>query len=480
MSLYGHKTSGTLLIVEDDPLWADRVRDWLSLQGWACERADTLKQGIALLSRQPFDVVLLSARMGGVSSLDALARTEMDKNPPAFIVLAGESDAHLAGEALRHGAFDFQVRPIDMPHLQARLARALEFRNYRHEASLYRRRHDADSPGPKLPAAAAEENVRQRLMLFASGAPTPVLLRGESGVGKEMAARALHHFSNRAGRAFLYLDCAELSAAQIESELFGREAGTAPGTRNNPGLLELADGGAILIDHLSEMPLDTQGKLLGAMETRRVIRLGGTSERLSDFWVIAATDRELQQEIRAGTFRADLYYRLSVLELEIPPLRERQGEIASLAADLCAQVRGPAQPPVEIMPEAVEVLRRHDWPGNVRELHSVIESALADPDVRRLTASAVRSAIARVHDEDPTQSSAKEYLLRGGKPSPLRAWVEAAERDAVMRALDYTAGNRTRAAEILDISRATITRIIAKYNLGNHPSRNLPKDTTRD
>jgi DNA-binding NtrC family response regulator len=354
------------------------------------------------------------------------------------------------------------------------------------------------APAPQLPAAAsAMDRVRALLDRIASGTIS-VLILGETGVGKEVLAEAVHHRSPRASRPFLRLNCAALSETLLESELFGHERGAFTGAdRTKPGLLETADGGTVFLDEIGELPIATQVKLLRVIEQREVQRVGGLAPRPIDVRFVAATHRDLLAEIASGRFRQDLYFRLNGITLRIPPLRERLGELDALIRLFVERTAARLELPVPSLAAGVrEILRSHAWPGNIRELrnvieravllaaggsietdHIILESQLESPPGRGADPAAAAPSSAespaRAEPRPPAGSRPLAELGRPAESGPLaelRHQTALAERERIVRALAHTAGNQKSAAELLGISRRTLSRKLDHYAI-NRPRK---------
>jgi DNA-binding NtrC family response regulator len=394
--------------------------------------------------------------MPGLSGLDVLALIRRRDPDASIVLLSAYSDVSSAVQAMRDGAQNFLPKPVDFDHLEAALGRAAE-RSY-----LGRRQRLVESSAtqdywPFIGECVRIREVRRRVEILA-GLKSPVMLLGETGTGKGVIARLLHRLSLRADRPFVEVNCAGLSPAFLESELFGHERGAFTDARaEKRGLFEVADGGTLFLDEVGDLGLDLQPKLLKALEDQRFRRIGATDERTVDVRIIAATNTNLDEAVQAGRFRADLYYRLNVQPLTLPPLRERgPEEIALLAGafvrDLQAELgRGPAR----LTPDAVSRLAAYDWPGNVRQLRNVLEQALP------FAIGAEALGVEHLPAFDELRTPVREHAATG----ELELTLEAAERRQIARVLALSGGNRSAASRLLGITRTTLYKRIREFGL---------------
>jgi len=376
-------------------------------------------------------------RMNGLELLEAI-RSARSALP--VILLTAHGTIGSAVEALKQGAFDYLTKPFDPDEVQQVVEKAVRTSELQQsEASL---QPDEDPAKLLLGASRALGEVK-RMIERVAPTPATVLITGESGTGKELVAQSLHLQSDRAEQPFVKINCAAIPESLLESELFGHEKGAFTGaTRRKPGRFELADGGTLFLDEIGEMPLSAQPKLLRAIQEGRFYRVGGTRTIDVDVRLVAATNRELEQDVREGLFREDLYYRLKVVPIHLPALRERREDVGSLAQFFVERFARRLSRNVQgVDPEALATLRAHDWPGNIRELENVIERAVLLSD---------GSTIALCDLPEGLEAAPAE-------PAPLREQVRSATRDlerrAILDALDATGNNVTRAAERLGLSR---------------------------
>jgi len=442
-----------LLIVDDE----DDSREALAelVESWGMEVRGARDGSEALqvaLAWHP-DAVLSDLVMPGTDGL-WLLRTLRSELPEAPVVLlTGRGSVQLAVQAIKEGAYDFIEKPLEASRLRLVLDRALEKKAAMREVELLRRRLAALAPGGDfIGQSPAMERV---LDLARRVGPTgaSVVIQGESGSGKEVLARAIHGFSPRRDAAFLALNCSAIPATLIESELFGHEKGAFTGaSERRPGLVELATGGTLLLDEVAEMPLEIQAKLLRVLEEHKVRRLGGRAEVDADVRVLSATHQDLKEAVRRGTFREDLYFRLAVFTIDIPPLRERREDIPLLAQRFLERFKGETGKRVEgFLPGAMRLLQAYAWPGNVRELRNVVERAtiLCDGDMIR---------------PEHLPPELEPAAVEGGSIRvQLGETLEAVERQYLLASLSRHGGNKARTAESLGISEKTLYNKLHRY-----------------
>ena len=403
----------------------------------------------------PYRLVVADLRLPDSDGLEIVAAARALASPPEVIVLTGHATVETAVEAMRRGARDFLEKAgFDLAAFRAHVERALADAGDRADLVRFR-------------AAEAERNALDRLLgeseamrrvrdQIARVAPTEatVLLTGESGTGKELAARAIHGLSARAGKAFFAANCAAFTETLIESELFGHEKGAFTGAmKEKPGYFELADGGTLLLDEIGEMPHGLQAKLLRVLESREFLRVGGTRPVKVDVRIVAATNRDPQVLVKEGTFREDLYYRLAVVTIHLPPLRERGDDVGRLASVFLREASARHGRRLVLAPAALARLRAHRWPGNVRELLNVIENA------------AITAPVDEIRAEDLPIGGPAAAPPGGEVSFPERFTFAGVEREAIREALRRHGGNRKRAAEALGIGLRTVHRKIKEYGL---------------
>jgi DNA-binding NtrC family response regulator len=436
-----------ILIVDDDRAFRVLTAALLREEGYEVVLASDGQEAVETLKRAPCDLVLLDLRMPEVGGMQVLEALRIWGEACPIIIVSGYGSVESAVEALHVGADDFLTKPVDPDTLSA------------HVAELLARRPLTDEEDTSRPAGIVGRSpaIRSVLAAIEQVAPTDttVLVSGETGTGKELAARAIHERSARAGRPFIPVNCSSLAEGLLESELFGHVRGAFTGAvRDKPGLFEAAEGGTIFLDEIGDVSLALQQRLLRVLQEREVVRVGAVAPVPVDIRVIAATARELKEEMRAGRFREDLYYRLNVFRVEIPPLRDRRGDIPLLVETKLERLRArsPGGHRPTCSPFAMRLLQSYPWPGNVRELFAVIES------------SAIRSGGGRIE----AQHLPPEIREARGQTATRRYRTDAAppdERSEIVAALEASDGVRTRAAEILGMGRTTLWRKMKEYGI---------------
>ncbi len=447
-----------LLLIDDDADVLRAVGDYFERLGFEVYREMSGERGLDTFARLRPDVVLLDLHLPDLGGLEVLER--LRGAGAAVILLTGQGDIATAVRAMQLGAEHFLTKPVDMGHLAAATARVLEKVHLSRQYALLRERdHQGEKP-ESLGVSPGMQELARQIGLLAASERTTVLLTGESGTGKGWVARLVHRLSPRASAAFVEVNCGGLSATFLESELFGHEKGAFTDAKERKlGLFELADGGTIFLDEIGDLAPELQPKLLRVLETKTFRRLGGTRELTVDVRLVAATNRELTSEVQAGRFRQDLFYRLSVMPLRLPAVRERSREdrlalVTRLLADLKPQLPGC---PSECAAETLDRLLSAPWPGNVREMRNVIERAM-------LLARGAPT-LGPEHLPADLRKAGGTGGGGGGERRHLPLTLADVERQHIERALRFHGGNRTRAAQELGISRATLINKIKVYAL---------------
>ncbi|OLC07004.1 MAG: hypothetical protein AUH41_11330 [Gemmatimonadetes bacterium 13_1_40CM_66_11] len=442
----------TLLLVDDDASVLRAIGDYFERVGYEVWRDGTGEQAIDTFHRVRPDVVLLDLYLPDSSGLAVLER--LRREGAAVILLTGQGDIETAVKAMQLGAENFLTKPVDMTHLAAAIARVAEkVRLSRQNARLRALDHEAEGIG-SLGVSRAMQDLARQIELLAASERSTVLLSGESGTGKGWVARVIHNLSPRSGGPFVEVNCAGLSATFLDSELFGHEKGAYTDAKERKvGLFELADHGTIFLDEIGELTPALQPKLLKVLETKKFRRLGGTRELSVDVRLIAATNRDLVREVEAGRFREDLYYRLNVMPVVLPPVRDRSREdrlelITRILADLKTQLPGC---PSECTTDVLDRLLSAPWPGNVREMRNVVERSMI----------LARGQATIGFEQLPTELRQRSATDRRYTAQSL----SEVERQHIERTLRHHSGNRTRAAMELGISRATLINKIKAYSL---------------
>jgi two-component system, NtrC family, response regulator AtoC len=463
-------SGSTVLIVDDEQTLARSAKAFLADHGYEAEIAGSGEQALTLLASLQPDVVFADVRLPGMSGLDLLKRIrEFDPVLPVIMVTAYGS-IEGAVEAVKLGAFDYVKKPVDLEELKLLADRARENRLLKEELSYYRSRAARDvgfegMVGESPVLRAVLERARQ---VAALDETPPILLTGETGTGKGLLARAIHSSGPRAAKPFIEVNCTALPATLMESELFGYERGAFTDAKESkPGLVEAGEGGFLFLDEIGDVDLAVQGKLLRAIEERAVRRVGSVRERKIDVRIIAATNRDLEREVRQERFRKDLYFRLAVIVLEVPPLRQRGEDVLLLARHyLRAFTARYGKSVQEISAPARELMLAYPWPGNVRELSHVIERAV-------LWSNGPMLDVEHLSLTSPDRGEAPEPLghwsePESGRPALPPPGVDLAhwEKGLIERAMREAGGNQTKAAQRLGISRDTLRYRLKKFGLG--------------
>ena len=445
----------SILLIDDDADVLRAVGDYFDEIGYEVGRADAAEAGFEAFDRMRPDVVILDLHLPDVGGLEVLER--LRSLGGSVILLTGQGDIETAVRAMQLGAEHFLTKPVDLSHLAAAAARVCDkVRLARHNALLRQQAH-GNNGLESLGVSPAIRELGRQVELLAASERSTVLLTGESGTGKGWMARVIHHLSPRASRPFVDVTCGGVSATLLESELFGHEKGAfADAKARRQGLLELADRGTVFLDEIGDLAPDVQARLLKLLEANTFRRLGGTRDIPVDLRVVAATNRDLAAEVRAGRFREDLYSRLSVLPLHLPALRERAREdrlalVTRILADLAPQMPGC---PSATSAEALDRLVSAAWPGNVREMRNVVERAMI-----------LARGVAQIGVEHLPADLRRGGGTGGGGGRHQPQALAEVERVHIEKTLRFHGGNRTRAAHELGISRATLINKIKAYGL---------------
>ncbi len=445
-----------LLVVDDERLICWSIRERLGRRGYEVVTAESGEQGLELIGGSSFDVMLLDVRLPGIDGVETLRRALSISPELVVLMMSAHGTVDLAVAAMKRGAVDFLVKPFPLDTLDAAVGRAVA-------SATVRRRVAAGGAAEGLRGLIGESpairEIRELVTRLGATSST-VLIEGESGSGKEVVARALHLASVRAAAPFVELNCAALPEQLLENELFGHERGAFTDARTQKsGLLEAADGGTIMLDEIGEMPAGGQAKLLRLLEDRSYRRVGGVTEISSDARVIAATNADLEKRVADGRFRADLFFRLNVVRIRTPPLRERPEDIPLLAGFFVARYSQETKLPARrLSSAALEILVAHRWPGNVRELRNVIERAFAlHPGIDEIRPEHLPASLLAPPPPDPVP---EPLGLMGAGLS-----LDAAERTMIGDAMERSQGNQSQAARLLGITRDTLRYRLKKHGM---------------
>jgi DNA-binding NtrC family response regulator len=441
----------SILLIEDEKLMRVTLEDALKSAGYDAAAFETGAEGLNAFKKNSFDVVVTDIRLPDIDGFDIVKEIRGFKDTQ-IIVMTAYGTIKDAVEAMKLGAFDYVTKPFALDEFLLLIERALEMRRLKEENLRLKKDLGKCYSAPNIIGESIGMKNVFSLIEKVSASDATVMILGESGTGKELVATTIHYQSRRRDKPLIKVNCAALPEGLIESELFGHEKGAFTGAiKKKPGRFELASGGTIFLDEIGDLPLSTQSKILRVIQEREFERIGGTATLTVDVRIIAATNKNLEEEVKAGRFREDLFYRLNVILINLPPLRERKEDIPILLEFLMDKYRKRLSRNVRFSKDAAETLLAYDYPGNVRELENIIERCVT------LSPSEV---IGR--DELPS------FIVKGerGKKSLSLADVSAdAEKAHILRALKITGGNKTRAAEMLGISRKTLWEKMNSYRI---------------
>jgi DNA-binding NtrC family response regulator len=440
-----------VLVVDDEEPFRRLLKKELSRKGYDVEVAQDGKTALDILREKAFDVILLDLVMPGVDGLSLMTKLKGDPASPAIIVLTGKATVETAVEAMKNGAFDYLTKPYKLEELVVVVDRAYEYARMSVKTSLLQQELVRQEAAP-AEFICKSRQLQEILAVIKKIAPTdsPVLIEGESGTGKELIANTIWRYSRRQAMPFIALNCSAISETLIESEIFGHEKGAFTNAyQTKHGIVEVADKGTLFLDEIGEMPAALQPKLLRFLDSGEFRRVGGTRAMGVDVRVVAATNRDLTGLIREGKFREDLFYRLNVISIKIPPLRERRDDIPELSQYFLAKYNRKLMKAVAgFAPEVMETLIRYPWPGNARELENVIERAVILCDSDRLGMKDIAIAAPAASPEAFTALS-----------------LEDMEREYIIRVLKESGYNQSKASQVLGIDRKTLYLKLKRYGL---------------
>jgi len=447
---------GRILIIDDE----DSIRDYLSMllerEGYEVSSSENGKKALKLYSKKAYDCVITDIQLPGMSGLEIL--TSLRESDPTLpvIIITGHASQESAIEALNMGAFYYLLKPVSNEELKQVVRTALEVRKLKDENVDLERALQATGEREMVGDSGSMTSVFDLIDRVAKTSST-VLLYGESGTGKELVARAIHTRSARADKRFVTINCGALPETLLESELFGHVKGSFTGAvRDKRGLFVVAEGGTFFLDEVGETSTAIQVKLLRVLQEREVVPVGGTKPTKVNVRVIAATNADLEKAVKDGGFRADLYYRLNVIPITIPPLRERKEDIPLLVEHFLEKVAGSAK---HISEEAMDILKSYDWPGNVRELENIIERAVILQDGDEVTAESLNVSIFPERLKKQARASSSGGLGVSG------ITLEELEQRYLLQTLEETGWKKKNAAEILGINPSTLYRKLQRYGM---------------
>jgi DNA-binding NtrC family response regulator len=461
---------GSILVVDDEEIMRDVLETLLSAEGYRVDLAKTGEEGLDTYTKRPYDIVLLDVSMPGIGGLRALEEFLKLDAEAVVLMITAYATFDTAIAAWEKGAFGCIRKPFQNEHIKAQVAAGIKRRRKEEERRSLRQ---AMSREVDRGAIIGRSDIMQevfRVVEQVAPARSTVLITGESGTGKELIAKAIHEASPRAGRAFVTVNSSNIPSELLESELFGHTRGAFTGAiAAKKGLFEVADGGSIFLDEIGDIPPETQVRLLRVIQEREFTPLGDTTPRRVDVRIIAATNIDLKEAVRQGVFREDLYYRLSVVPIELPPLRDRREDILPLAQHFVRKYNeeNGRQVSEHVNPEVLSLLENYSWPGNVRELENAIERAVVIAPGDEVTRECLRREIA---DPQAAAAVAREAVGASSGIDVTRGVnfydeVRRFEIDLIRRALDQTGGHQSRAARLLGMNPTTLNSKIKTYNI---------------
>jgi DNA-binding NtrC family response regulator len=442
------KTKGRILIVDDETVVRDSLGKWFSSEGYQAQPVAGAREALESIQKMEYDVALIDIKMPGMDGMELQARLREADPELTVIIMTGYASVETAVQALKRGAYDYITKPVDPDELSHLLSNAMEHRRAKREVVRLRENLQEVSPGTELIGRSPAMKKVFELIEMVAPTEATVLITGESGTGKEVVARAIHAAGPRRFMPMVTIHCGALTETLLESELFGHEKGAFTGAQyRKKGKFEVADGGTVFLDEISDISLKTQTDLLRVLQEKEVVRVGGNQPIKVDFRCIAATNKNLEALVKAGTFRPDLYYRLHVFCVDLPPLRDRREDIPLLVAHFLNKFCMMTSRTVpQISPEAIQVLMNHEWPGNVRELENAVERALV---------------VCR-----GSEIKASDFSFQFQTDTmPTGRTLDDVERVHIERILRETEHNLSRAARILDIDRTTLYNKLRRYGL---------------
>jgi len=448
------KTKGKILIVDDEMVVRDSLGKWFATEGYEIHTVASAREALEAMQKDDYDTALIDIKMPGMDGMELQQRLrEIDPEMP-LIIMTGYASVETAVRALKRGAYDYITKPFDPDELVHLVSNALEHRSTKRE--VVRLRENLQEIFPRTELIGQSPEMKRVYELIEMVAPTDatVLIGGESGTGKELVARAIHAASPRRYMPLVVIHCGALTETLLESELFGHERGAFTGAQyRKKGKFEVADGGSVFLDEISDISLKTQTDLLRVLQEKEIVRVGGTQPLGVDFRCITATNRNLDALVKEGSFRPDLFYRLNVFSILLPPLRERREDIPALADHFLRKYAAAMNKPVpRLSAPALDLLLKYDWPGNVRELENAVERALV------------------IGREPEVQPSDFPFQLHPAPENRGGRSLEEMERVHIERVLDETGWNLSRAARILEIDRTTLYSKLKRYGLKRHES----------
>jgi len=472
-------TKPRLLVVDDEPNMRTILKGLLAREGYAVAEASDGREAVGRLQTGgDYDVVVTDLRMPGMDGMELLAHIVANYPNTATVMITAHGTVDTAVEAMKVGAFDFVTKPFDAAELRAVIKKAVNTTRSRRldgVETAHKGDDDGDDADGRFGMIGRSDRMKEVYTVLekVADSPTTVLITGESGTGKELIAKALHNSSSRRERPFIRVNCAAIPQTLIESELFGHEKGAFTGAiASKPGRFELADRGSLFLDEIAEIPPEMQVKLLRAIQESSFERVGGLKTLTVDVRLITATNRNLQKEVEEGRFREDLFYRLNVVPIRVPPLRERPDDIPLLVDFMLARFNDRLGKTIDgLSPEAMEAFRRYGWPGNIREMENLLERLVLFSEDATID-------VDLLPDELKSDGAAggagaalgaprldRDLVGRVSMKQLVRETTAQLEKELIVQALDQTGGNVTRAAQLLMISRKSLQNKMKEFNL---------------
>ncbi|MBX3656862.1 MAG: sigma-54-dependent Fis family transcriptional regulator [Ramlibacter sp.] len=479
-------TPPKVLVVDDEPDLRTLYELTLLREGYHVEAAADLADARHLLESRRFDAVITDMRLPDGLGLELLRELQAQQRTERCLVMTAYGSAENAVEALKAGAFDYLTKPVDLKQFRSVVASAVQgttpARGPRNAVIRATAERPADAASALLRLVGDSEamkNVKERIARVARSM-APVLVRGESGTGKELAARALHACSHRADGPFVAVNCSAIPENLLEAEFFGARKGSYTGSaQDRDGYFQAARGGTLFLDEIGDLPLTMQSKLLRAIQERLVRSLGSTQEDAVDVRIVSATHKDLAADVQAGRFRQDLYYRLNVIEILVPPLRDRREDLPALCSALLARIAQESGMPVPALsPAVLAQLQAHPLPGNVRELENLLHRAVALSDGDELQVDFAPTDVGTPAPPVPSKANEAAAAAPLAVPSDLQAWLDQQEREILVRALNESGFNRTAAANRLGLSLRQIRYRIARLNIATPGGEEPGEDAT--
>jgi DNA-binding NtrC family response regulator len=445
----------TILVVDDDPYIQEALGDRLESFGYHVARASDGKEALELVDQQDLQMVFLDIEMPGMKGLDVLREIRKREKEFPVVMITAYGSIDLAVEAMKEGAYDFIPKPFKASHLALVVEKAMERQRLRHEKEVLS--EEVDKRYRLVPGNSAKLNSAIAAAKKAADSKSTILLLGESGTGKELFARAIHNWSERKDRPFIAINCVGLSKELLESELFGHERGAFTGAGQlKRGKIEIANGGTVFLDEIGDISEELQAKLLRFLQEREFERVGGTQLIRVDVRIIAATNRNLEAAVKEGRFREDLFYRINVVPIVLPPLRGRKEDVPSLTQFFLQRFSIESKKHfTEISQEAMEALNGYDWPGNVRELANVIERAVVLGQPPTIQIEDLSPGIVVTEGESDGRATAQSYHQS----------VDEYRREVIVNALAQTQGNRAAAARLLGLQRSYLLKLMKSFHI---------------